>query len=636
MKLLPKFALLSLGVAAIPLGIAGVSSFRISRDSLFEAIRSHERLVADQGAEFVSVHLEHLRGTLLAEGRVLDRSHARASLGKDAVVLAKFLQLIYHQNDDFSAVLAVNDKGVPLATPSFQIHPRPGATLGHHEPFGPQDLAIASAHIPISQALADGFAVGSVFSAGRPSVAHVILAMRHEGLPDDPPAVVAVAVSLRRLAQYAASLSQSDRDVVLLDGEAREIASGRSIGPPTLLPRLLPGANKGALPRQDWTGIYESKGRRVISAYSPVHDFPMGVVIERAEASALAPIRRLGWATLYWIGVSGAVAAAVGSVFARSVSKRVRALADGSRAIAQGRLDTRLPIPSNDEFGDLVRAFNAMTTSLEAARTELRRQTTEITSWNETLEKRVEEKTLELRDAQEMLLRSRSLATIGSLGAGVAHEINNPLAGVLGLAQLLASDLPSDHPAAPLVRDIEVQALRISGIVANLLRLSQQQSGEDFRPLDLGDVVSDALELLGAATLADAGIEIIRNIATPSPPIRGSAAQLQTVLVHLIQNARTAMPAGGKLVLESSRPEENVLRLRVTDSGRGIDAELLPRIFDPFVSTRDHGSATGTGLSVVHKIVEDHGGTVRAQSVLGQGTTMWLTFPIDVSAGLLS
>src|SRR5205085_5401854 len=130
----------------------------------------------------------------------------------------------------------------------------------------------------------------------------------------------------------------------------------------------------------------------------------------------------------------------------------------------------------------------AMATSLDAARTEILRQTEEITTWNESLEKRVEEKTKELRDAQDLLLRSRSLAAIGSLGAGVAHEINNPLAGILGLSQLLITDLPADHPSRALIEDVEREALRIESIVMNLLRLAQRQAGEEQRTIDLAKI----------------------------------------------------------------------------------------------------------------------------------------------------
>jgi len=277
-----------------------------------------------------------------------------------------------------------------------------------------------------------------------------------------------------------------------------------------------------------------------------------------------------------------------------------------------------------------------MASSLDAARREITQQTGKIMEWNESLERRVENKTKELREAQELLLRSRALAAIGSLGAGVAHEINNPLTGVLGLAQLALTDLPKNHPAHAMVQDIEDQALRIQGIVSNLLRFSQRQGGEGFRILNIATILDDALELCGTQNLASAKIRIVKHVANTSPPVRGNALQLQAAFIQLVQNAVAAMEGGGTLTLETTLPEEKLFRVRVSDTGRGIKPEHLSRIFDPFFTTKSQRTDTGIGLSVVHKIIEDHGGTIRVESTVSSGTTFWITLPIDVEASTLA
>jgi two-component system NtrC family sensor kinase len=629
-KLLPKFALLSFGVSAVPLAVAGLSATRISQEALRESIEDQEQLVALNVAAYVSTHIGNLLEVLRIETHIV-----RGGL-PEGELLNKLLHLVYHQNDDFSAVFALGEEGQMLATPAFQINPRKQSALGAHEGARGEDVDAAAKLVPLLDVLKQGAALGPVFPMGPRANAHTVLAVKYDPDPQQPAKVVGAMVSLRRITEYVAALAGNTREIFVLDRVGRIVAGGHGQGPPSFAPKTLPHSMPGTLPDHPFVFSYGSDGRTLIGAYSAVEGFPFGVVVERPEKEALLPVRRLGWTTVFWMSVSGFVAALVGAALARSLAGRVGALAEGARSISQGRLDTHLEVQSDDELGELAKAFNAMATSLDAARTEILRQTEEITTWNESLEKRVEEKTKELREAQDLLLRSRSLAAIGSLGAGVAHEINNPLAGILGLSQLLIADLPEAHPARPMLQDLEEQALRINSIVANLLRLSQRQAGEDFRPIDLSRIIDDALELCGPGLFAEAAITINRKVASPCPAIRGSAAQLQAAIMQLVQNARGAMPDGGRLSLETSVPEAGLLRLRVSDTGRGIGPEHLSRIFDPFFTTKARRTDTGIGLSVVHKIIEDHGGKIRVESELGKGTTFWITFPIDRGASHLA
>jgi two-component system NtrC family sensor kinase len=649
MKLLPKFALLSFGVAAVPLVIAGLSAARISRHELREAIQEQETLVAANVSNYVSSHLGHLLDILRVQLRVLVGQPERED------VFESFLHLVYHQSDDFTAVVAVDGRKRPLGS-VMQQSPNPHSLLGKHEAARPEDIQKLLEALPAGDVLDAGAAVGPVFAAGLDGRPHTILAVKYERGEDKPPLILAALVSLRRIEEHMATLAVDERDIFLLDRASRVVAAatnlalrqrhaaaaGKAAGPGrdadrpppptqgTFARKQLPRTMQGTLPDRPQVFSADSGGRRVLGAYAVVPEIFFGVVVERSESQALSPVRKLGLSTFYWVGVSGLVAALIGAALARSLSARVGALVEGAREIARGNLEPKLTVQSDDELGELAKGFNAMTTSLDAARMEILRQTEEITAWNETLEKRVEQKSLELRETQDLLLRSRSLAAIGSLGAGVAHEINNPLTGILGLSQLLLTDLPADHPATPMVKDVEEQAQRIQSIVANLLRLAQRQAGEDWRSLDLSRILDDALELCGPKTFRDARIAIDRRVVSPSPPMRGSAPQLQAAFMHLIQNARGAMEGrGGTLTVETSVPEERLLRLRITDTGRGISADNLPRIFDPFFTTKARRADTGIGLSVVHKIIEDHGGTIRVESEPERGTSFLITFPID-------
>jgi signal transduction histidine kinase len=634
-KLLPKFALLSIGVAAVPLAIAGYSSIRVSQAALREAIEGHEVLLARQISEYVSSQLGNLRATMAVETRILDLTRVGGSLPAEEA-LRKFLQLVYHQSDDFSIVAMLDKNGKPLVPSAFQTAAPRNDSYGVHDLVLPEDAARLAALVPVQQTLREGSAVGPILVAGAERTPQVVLAVRHESPGEEGTRIIAAAVSLRRIRDHLASLSTNDRDVILLDREARVIVSGRSVGPPSFEYKRLPDAPDRGLPGNWFVAEYASDGHAVIGAYVPAPVFNLGVVVERWVDSALRPARRLGWTTAYWVGVAAFVAALVGAALARSLSTRVGSLLHGSQDIAAGKLDTRLEVSSNDELGELAKSFNAMASSLSAARGEITQHTSQIMEWNENLEQRVEEKTRELREAQDLLLRSRALAAIGSLGAGVAHEINNPLTGVLGLAQLALADLGEDHPAHAMVEDIEKEALRIQGIVANLLRLSQRQGGEGLRVLNIASILDDAIELCGPKHLASTKIEIVKRVAAASPPVRGNALQLQAAFIQLIQNAVAAMEGGGTLTLETTLPEESLLRVRVSDTGRGIRPEHLARIFDPFFTTKTQRTDTGIGLSVVHKIIEDHGGTIRVESAVGAGTTFWITLPVEQEASTLA
>jgi signal transduction histidine kinase len=638
LKLLPKLTLLSLGVSAVPLAIAGYSSLWIGQRALRRAIEENELTVAKQVAEYASSEISNLLSILRVDAHIFDLTRS-GNEAPSAQGLTKFLQLVYHQSDDFCAIAMFDEHGAPVGQSAYLENPAAYEAFRNHEPMRPTDVEAVGLMAPLGEALRRGQGVGPVFRGGPGGVPHVVLAVAFDPRLGGGKRILSAEVSLKRLGEHVAGLSSADTDFKLLDGRARLIAAGSAHGTAKLEAQHLPGAREGELPGGETVAEYQSGGHAVIGAYAPAGPYGFGVLADKTVKAALLPLDDIRWATRLWIGVSALIGSVAAWAFARRMADRVEGLAEGSRQIASGNLETRIEKNAKDELGDLAVAFNDMAASLETARTKILHQTDEIMAWNETLEMRVEEKTRELRQAQDLLLRSRSLAALGELGAGVAHEINNPLAGVLGIAQLMLADLPPGHPARSMVQDIEAQALRIRKIVQNLLRFAQRQSGEDFAAVDLPRVLDDAIELCGPSDLAGAGIEIVRRYATPTPAIRGSAMQLQQTFIQLIQNARVAMDHGGKITLETSVPDEKLVRVRIEDTGRGIASEHLPRVFDPFFTTKvgdpsADGTGVGMGLAVVHKTVEDHGGAIQVRSQVGEGTAFEMTFPIDAGRAI--
>jgi two-component system, NtrC family, sensor kinase len=628
LKLLSKLTLLALGVSALPLAIAGYSSLHIGQVALRGALEENELTVAKQVAGYARSHVDNLLSILRVDARIFDLTRSAQNEAPSPQALLKFLQLVYHQSDDFCAVAMFDEHGTVIGEPAYLENPGHYDSFKSHEPMRPTDVEGVGLMAPLGAALSGGEGMGPIFLGGPLHLPHVVLAVAFDPKLGGGRRILAAEVSLKRLANYVAALSTADTDIKITDGRGRLIAAGSRGGVGNLAPTGVPGAREGELPPAALVAEYLSGGRRLIGAYAPVSPWGLGAVVDKTVDSALLPVNRITWATLIWIAVSALIGSIAARIFARRLAGRVAALASGSREIATGNLETRIAADSTDELGELAGAFNQMAIGLDAARKKITQQTNEIVGWNQTLEKRVEEKTDELRQAQELLFRSRSLSALGELGAGVAHEINNPLSGALGIVQLLIADLPAGHPARPLLEDLEGEALRIRKIVQNMLRLAQRQSGHDTAPVDLARTLDDAIELCSPSELAAAGIAVVRRYGA-APTVRGSATQLEESFIQIVQNARNAMKKGGTLTLEVAAVEDALVRVRIGDTGGGISPEHLPRIFDPFFTTKGDRSGTGLGLSFVHRTIEDHGGTIKVESTVGVGTTFVLSFPAD-------
>ena len=631
MKLRYKLTLLALAVSALPVALAGYQSLHIGQRVLREALEQNELTVAKQVAGYASSHVENMLSMLRVDARILDLTRSAQNEPPSPQALNQVLWLVYHQNDDFCAVAMFDEHGALIGKPASLEDPSRYESLKNHEPMRPTDVEGVGLMAPLGAALSSGQGIGPIFLGGPLRLPHVVLAVAFDPSYGGGKRILAAEVSLKRLAHYVASLSTRDVDVKLLDGRGRLFAAGSVQRIDKLEPQRLPGAREGELPPTEIVAEYVNGNRHLIGAYAPVSPWGLGAVVDRTVSDALKPVETIVGATFLWIGVSIIVAFMGAFLLARRVSDRVAALAAGSKQIAAGNLETRIAQDGRDELASLATSFNQMASSLDAARKKITQQTNEIMAWNQTLEKRVEEKTAELRQAQDLLLRSRSLSALGELGAGVAHEINNPLTGALGIVQLLLADLPGGHPALPLLQDLEREALRIRKIVQNMLRLAQRQSGTDSTAVELSRALDDAIELCGPSELSGAGIEVIRKYE-PAPPVRASATQLEEAFIQLIQNARNAMMGhrGGKLTLEIKAIDSKLVRVTVSDTGAGISAENLPRIFDPFFTTKaSDRSGSGLGLSFVHRIIEDNGGTIQVESTPGAGTRFVLTFPAD-------
>ncbi|MEZ4649854.1 MAG: cache domain-containing protein [Candidatus Eisenbacteria bacterium] len=307
--------------------------------------------------------------------------------------------------------------------------------------------------------------------------------------------------------------------------------------------------------------------------------------------------------------------------FMGNTLRPVREMAVAARRIAAGDFSQRVGNAGVGEVAILCDAFNSMLESL-------RRMRADLETWGSTLEQKVEERTQELFDMQSRMARADRLASVGVLSAGVAHEINNPLGGVLALTALTLEDLPADDPSRENLEEVVRQAERCKRIVKGLLDFSRQ-SANSPEPVLLERAVERALALV-ASQAAFFNIDLEKRYEPDMPPVMADDSEVQQVLLNIILNAVQAMDEQGRMIVRT-RSADGWGEVRITDSGRGIPHDQIDRVFDPFFTTKGESHGTGLGLSIAYGIVAKHGGTISVESEPGRGTTFVVRLPLAPS-----
>jgi two-component system NtrC family sensor kinase len=287
-----------------------------------------------------------------------------------------------------------------------------------------------------------------------------------------------------------------------------------------------------------------------------------------------------------------------------SISRPVRELARASETIARGDFCEMVPVRSSDEISALARTFNAMAASLRQRDEQLKERT------------------------RQQLTRSERLAAVGRLAAGVAHEINNPLTGVLTFSHMLLRDAPAGSQQHEDIEAIIEATTRCRDIIRGLLNFSRQNEPQK-RLSNLSDVLHDALNLTRNQALLHR-VTLLEQLDPHLPALVIDPHQVQEVAVNIILNAIDAMPDGGALNIRSHAVEGGRwVEFEMADTGHGIPAEILDRIFDPFFTTKPPGKGTGLGLAISYGIITEHGGDISVSSEVGRGTTVTVRLPVE-------
>ncbi|OGA43498.1 MAG: hypothetical protein A3G24_21835 [Betaproteobacteria bacterium RIFCSPLOWO2_12_FULL_62_13] len=319
----------------------------------------------------------------------------------------------------------------------------------------------------------------------------------------------------------------------------------------------------------------------------------------------------------------------------RLVYVPLRDLETGAKRISSGDLEQAIPVRSEDEFGELAASFNAMTVALGNSQHELR-------EWGRTLEQKVEERTRQLRIAEAETAHGEKLASVGLLAAGIAHELNNPLTGILTFSHLIRKKMPEGSQEAEDLDLVIRETKRCAATIRRLLDFAREKAPEK-KFADLNQIIEDTARFIERpAHLSD--IEITMDLDRDLPQVWVDENLIKQVIMNMLVNAQHAIDGGGSITVRSRRapqprrPEPSakpvpMVELSVIDTGCGIPEKDLQRIFDPFFTTKEVGKGTGLGLSVSYGIVKAHGGAIEVESKVGEGSTFRVYLPVEAPSG---
>jgi signal transduction histidine kinase len=342
----------------------------------------------------------------------------------------------------------------------------------------------------------------------------------------------------------------------------------------------------------------------VFSPEKKIGYLAMGISLSDLERE-VAYNRRITFLVSFLIIIFGIF---IANYLSNVLSGPILKLTDAVRRLSQGDTEVKVETQTEDEIGILANAFNQMIVDLNKSR--------------------------------EQLIQQEKLASVGQLAAGVAHELNNPLVGILGYSQFALEkiskkplrDLTTDdiRTYSQHLKDIGDQAKRCKIIVQNLLKFAQSSTKVAFQPLDLNSVLMDTLAFTRHQMEMNR-VELITNLADWLPKVMGNPNQLQQVFTNIILNAIQAMPQGGELRVSTEMIDEKtqkMIQITFSDIGCGIPEENLDKVFEPFFTTKKVGQGTGLGLSVSYGILKDHGGNIEVESTEGRGATFTIILPL--------
>lgn len=606
MRVRTKFISITLFVAAIPLLMSASQSIRVHERTLNEVLLQLHATSAELGAQAVEQHLQQTRGALQ---NIVQHTVDWNSLSRPEKAAA--LRLILSQVPD--AMLVTLDQ--PDELPLNVTRPK---SSNASSPSGQDVLAFRNVLPPAEQAVV----VGSPVRLSN-QVNLLPFSVGDHGPTGQLSATVGVGIDLSAICGTLRRATPRQGSLFLLDDRDHQLCendtpSSRFEASPSLLEAVR--SNPAFYTRMSGTNELRGAVSRAGGTFR--------VVVEQSTAVLAAPTRVLRGQVALWLAIGTIAAVISGFVLGRSILVPLEKLAQAAARLGSGVFGTHVPSNEFDaEFADVATSFNTMAAAIAE-------RDREIHAWNEELQSRIDERSRELETAQDALLSSRKMAGLSVTTAGVAHELNNPLTGVLGLAQVLSARLQRRGESGQnieILDSIVGESKRMQALLERMKALQSDPETGSYREVSCNHLLEGAV-IVRKKDLEDLGITLTKRYPSQGAYVWGHLERLHMVFVELLENAyrsvRENVPNGqGQIGLEVSIVGQDWVEIAVVDNGGGIPIADQSRVFEPFFTTKPGGIGQGLGLAQVYRLVEAHSGKVWVDSSHSVGCRIVVRLP---------
>jgi signal transduction histidine kinase len=420
--------------------------------------------------------------------------------------------------------------------------------------------------------------------------------------PNDREETVASArILLDRLSQLSQQSQVFDTFIMTPDGtllahpEQEKVAGRATLSFPFKLNELLG--------QEDLLGVreYDLDSTGFIGGFAPIRVGNLVAIAQVPKSAAFLTARELVTNMLVLSLVLLIFSALLSLLWSRLITRPLEKLSVATQELSKGQFDVTIEASSRDEIGDLANSFNTMATELD-------------------------DRDKSLKETQQALVQSEKMSAFGQLGAGIAHEVKNPLAGILGLAQLSLRKVSEDSPIRENLTLIESETKRCQMIMENLLKFARKEEVA-FDRVDINTAVENTAAIV-EHQLSINQVKLAKELHPDLPHVEGNANQLQQVLMNLLINAQQAMKGEpGHITVRTMPGGNDNVKIEIIDNGPGMPPEIKDKVFEPFFSTKPSGEGTGLGLSVSYGIIKEHNGTITVNSAPGEGSAFTIVLP---------